>query len=200
MIKSNENIIGILAHVDAGKTTLTEAVLYRAGAIRRLGRVDKKDSWFDSHELERNRGITIFSKQNPFMLGEKKFTLVDTPGHVDFSAEMERTLGILDYAVLVIDGASGVQSHTETIWELLKEYKIPTFVFVNKTDRDGFDKERILHELKSKLCEECIDFNQEFDSMLEEVSMTSEEMLEAFLSGNNDKDFKAKVLTGFSVQ
>lgn len=188
MIKSNENTIGILAHVDAGKTTLTEAVLYRAGAIRRLGRVDKKDSWFDSHELERNRGITIFSKQNPFMLGEKKFTLVDTPGHVDFSAEMERTLGILDYAVLVIDGASGIQSHTETIWELLKEYKIPTFVFVNKTDRDGFDKESILHELKSKLCEECIDFNQEFDSMLEEVSMTSEEMLEAFLSGNNDKE------------
>ncbi len=188
MIKSNENIIGILAHVDAGKTTLTEAVLYRAGAIRRLGRVDKKDSWFDSHELERNRGITIFSKQNPFMLGEKKFTLVDTPGHVDFSAEMERTLGILDYAMLVIDGASGVQSHTETIWELLKEYKIPTFIFVNKTDRDGFDKESILHELKSKLCEECVDFNQEFDSLLEEVSMTSEEMLEAFLSGNNDKE------------
>ena len=149
MITANENTIGILAHVDAGKTTLTEAVLYRAGAIRRLGRVDKKDSWFDSHALERSRGITIFSKQNPFTLGKKFFTLVDTPGHVDFSAEMERTLGVLDYAVLVIDGISGVQSHTETIWQLLNEYKIPVFIFVNKSDRDGFDKSAVMTELKN---------------------------------------------------
>lgn len=189
MIKSNENIIGILAHVDAGKTTLTEAVLYRAGAIRRLGRVDKKDSWFDSHELERSRGITIFSKQNPFMLGDKKFTLVDTPGHVDFSAEMERTLSILDYAVLVIDGVSGVQSHTETILSLLREYNIPVFIFINKTDREGVNKSSLLKELKGKLGEECIDFNQSSDAILEEVSMTSEEMLEAFLSGNSDEGF-----------
>ena len=188
MIKSNENIIGILAHVDAGKTTLTEAILYKAGAIRRLGRVDKKDSWFDSHELERSRGITIFSKQNPFMLGDKKFTLVDTPGHVDFSAEMERTLGILDYAVLVIDGASGIQSHTETIWDLLREYSIPVFIFINKADRDGFDKLRLLAEIKSKLCEECIDFSQS-ETMLEEISMTDENMLDAFLSGNTDEEF-----------
>lgn len=189
MIKSNESIIGILAHVDAGKTTLTEAVLYRAGAIRRLGRVDKKDSWFDSHELERSRGITIFSKQNPFTLGKKNFTLVDTPGHVDFSAEMERTLGILDYAVLVIDGAGGVQSHTETIWSLLKEYNIPVFVFVNKMDRDGLDKAALLAELKTKLGEECVDFTQEKNSMLEEISMTNEEMLNAFLDGNGDETF-----------
>ncbi len=189
MIRANESIIGILAHVDAGKTTLTEAVLFRAGAIRRLGRVDKKDSWFDSHALERSRGITIFSKQNPFKLNEKSFTLVDTPGHVDFSAEMERTLGILDYAVLVIDGASGVQSHTETIWELLKEYKIPVFIFVNKMDRDGLDKASLILELKKKLSEECVDFTQEKSFVLEEVSMLSEDMLDAFLSGNADENF-----------
>lgn len=189
MIRANESIIGILAHVDAGKTTLTEAVLFRAGAIRRLGRVDKKDSWFDSHELERSRGITIFSKQNPFTLGNKNFTLVDTPGHVDFSAEMERTLGVLDYAVLVIDGASGVQSHTETIWHLLSEYKIPVFIFVNKTDREGVDKVSLLAELKANLSEECIDFTQERETMLEEISMLSEDMLDAFLSGNTDESF-----------
>ena len=130
-MRSKESVIVILAHVDAGKTTLTEAILYRSGVIRRLGRVDKKDSHFDSHELERNRGITIFSKQNPFTIGEKQFTLIDTPGHIDFSAEMERTLSVLDYAVLVIDGTVGIQSHTETILQLLCEYNIPVFIFVN---------------------------------------------------------------------
>lgn len=189
MIQSNENTIGILAHVDAGKTTLTEAVLFKAGAIRRLGRVDKKDSWFDSHELERNRGITIFSKQNPFTLGKKHFTLVDTPGHVDFSAEMERTLGVLDYAVLVIDGISGVQSHTETIWQLLEEYKIPVFIFVNKSDRDGFDKTAVLSELKSVLSDGCADFNEEIsEAQAEEISMFSEKILEAFLDGKTDEN------------
>lgn len=186
-MKSKESIIGILAHVDAGKTTLTEAVLYRTGAIRRLGRVDKKDSHFDSHELERSRGITIFSKQNPFVLGDKNFTLVDTPGHVDFSAEMERTLGILDYAVLVIDGISSVQSHTETIWQLLSEYNIPVFIFVNKTDRDGFDKLVLMNDLKSRLSDLCIDFTQKKESFDEEISMINEEILEAFLEGNTDE-------------
>ena len=186
---SKENIIGILAHVDAGKTTLTEAILFKTGEIRRLGRVDKKDTRFDSHELERNRGITIFSKQNPFTLGEKKFTLVDTPGHVDFSAEMERTLGILDYAVLVVDGTSGVQSHTETIWQLLKEYEIPVFIFVNKTDRDGFRKSEMMEEIKKRFGNECIDFTEEKEIFDEEISMISEEMLEAFLEGNCDKNF-----------
>ncbi len=188
-MRANESIIGILAHVDAGKTTLTEAVLYGTGAIRRLGRVDKKDSHFDSHELERSRGITIFSKQNPFSVGGKNFTLVDTPGHVDFSAEMERTLGVLDYAVLVIDGVSGVQSHTETIWHLLSEYNVPTFVFVNKTDREGFDKLSVMKALKSELSSLCIDFTQEKDSFDEEISMISEEMLEAFLEGKPDENF-----------
>lgn len=189
MIKAKENTIGILAHVDAGKTTLTEAVLFKAGAIRRLGRVDKKDSWFDSHELERNRGITIFSKQNPFTLGEKHFTLVDTPGHIDFSAEMERTLGVLDYAVLVIDGISGVQSHTETIWQLLEEYKIPVFIFVNKSDRDGFDKSAVISELKSILSDSCADFGETIDeAQAEEISMHSEKILEAFLEGKTDEN------------
>lgn len=188
-MRADESIIGILAHVDAGKTTLTEAVLYRAGAIRRLGRVDKKDSHFDSHELERSRGITIFSKQNPFALGEKNFTLVDTPGHTDFSAEMERTLGVLDYAVLVIDGTVGIQSHTETIWQLLSEYNIPVFIFVNKIDRDGFDKSLLMENLKSRFSNQCIDFTQEKDTFDEEISMISEEMLEAFLEGNANDDF-----------
>lgn len=195
MICSNESIIGIVAHVDAGKTTLTEAMLYKAGAIRRLGRVDKKDSWFDSHELERSRGITIFSKQNPFSLGEKKFTLVDTPGHVDFSAEMERTLGILDYAVLVIDGSSGIQSHTETIWQLLEEYTVPIFIFINKTDREGVEKTSLMEELKSRLSSQCVDFTQEKSALDEELSMISVEMLEAVLEGNADESFCKKEIS-----
>lgn len=183
-MRSKESIIGILAHVDAGKTTLTEAVLFRTGVIRRLGRVDKKDSHFDSHELERNRGITIFSKQNPFQLGEKHFTLIDTPGHVDFSAEMERTLGVLDYAVLVVDGVAGIQSHTETIWQLLCEYEIPVFIFINKADRDGFNKDALLKEIKSRFGNECVDFTQEKDNLNEEFSMLNEELLEAYLDGS----------------
>lgn len=184
---SGETVIGILAHVDAGKTTLTEAMLYRAGAIRRLGRVDKKDSYFDSHQLERNRGITIFSKQNPFMLNDKKFTLIDTPGHVDFSAEMERTLGVLDYAVLVIDGTSGVQSHTETIWQLLSQYNIPVFVFINKSDRDGFSKEKMSENLKARLKGTFVDFTSEKDVFDEEISMVNEDLLETFLEGTTDE-------------
>ncbi len=186
-MRSKESIIGILAHVDAGKTTLTEAILYRTGVIRRLGRVDKKDSHFDSHELERNRGITIFSKQNPFTIGEKQFTLIDTPGHIDFSAEMERTLNILDYAVLVIDGAVGIQSHTETIWQLLNEYNIPVFIFVNKADRDGFDKTILLDELKTRFSNECVDFTIDNEDFNEEISMVSEELLELFLEENVDE-------------
>lgn len=187
-MRSMENTIGILAHVDAGKTTLTEAILYRTGVIRRLGRVDKKDSHFDSHTLERNRGITIFSKQNPFSIGEKQFTLIDTPGHIDFSAEMERTLSVLDYAVLVIDGAVGIQSHTETIWQLLGEYNIPVFIFANKADRDGFDKSALLNELRTRLGSECVDFTQEKENFNEEISMASEELLEIFLDGTTDEN------------
>lgn len=186
-MRAKESIIGILAHVDAGKTTLTESILYRTGAIRRLGRVDKKDSHFDSHQLERTRGITIFSKQNPFTIGERQFTLVDTPGHIDFSAEMERTLGVLDYAVLVIDGAVGIQSHTETIWQLLDEYNIPVFIFVNKADRDGFDKNALFKEIKARFGSGCIDFTQGKEDFNEEISMVSEDLLEMFLEENTDE-------------
>ena len=125
-------VIGILAHVDAGKTTLAEGILYQGGSIRKLGRVDHRDAFLDTYELERARGITIFSKQALVTLGEKAVTLLDTPGHVDFSAEMERTLQVLDYAVLVISGADGVQGHVETLWRLLSRYQIPTFLFINK--------------------------------------------------------------------
>ena len=124
--------LGLLAHVDSGKTTLSESILYMSGAIRSLGRVDHKDAFLDTHELERQRGITIFAKQAVFPLGDTEVTLLDTPGHVDFSAEMERTLQVLDYAVLVINGASGGQGHTVTLWKLLERYGIPVFLFINK--------------------------------------------------------------------
>ena len=183
-------VLGILAHVDAGKTTLTEALLYRTGAIRRLGRVDRKDSWFDSHELERKRGITIFSKQNPFELGGKNFTLIDTPGHVDFSAEMERTLSVLDYAVLVIDGVSGIQAHTETLNDLLSEYKIPTFIFINKTDREQCNTQKVLDSLKIRFDDFCIDFTDPSarTAQIEEVSMLSEEWMEDLLGGDESEE------------
>ena len=128
-------VVGILAHVDAGKTTLSEGILYLTGKIRKLGRVDHKDAYLDTYNLERERGITIFSKQAEFELGNRGITLLDTPGHVDFSAEMERTLQVLDYAILVINGADGVQGHTMTLWRLLARYQIPTFLFINKMDQ-----------------------------------------------------------------
>ena len=143
-------VIGILAHVDAGKTTLSESILYTCGAIRKIGRVDHKDAFLDTFELERERGITIFSKQAVFELGDMQVTLLDTPGHVDFSAEMERTLQVLDYAILVISGADGVQGHTQTLWKLLKRYRIPTFIFVNKMDQPGTDEAMLMEELKKR--------------------------------------------------
>ena len=132
--------MGILAHVDAGKTTLSEGILYTCKAIRKLGRVDHQDAFLDTNTLERNRGITIFSKQAECTLGEFGITLLDTPGHVDFSAEMERTLQVLDYGILVISGADGVQGHTETLWRLLSRYQIPVFLFINKMDQPGTDQ------------------------------------------------------------
>ena len=150
--------IGILAHVDAGKTTLSEALLYRAGAIRRLGRVDHQDAFLDTDAMERQRGITIFSKQAVLELGETRVTLLDTPGHVDFSAEMERTLQVLDCAVLVISGTDGVQGHTRTLWDLLERYQVPTFLFINKMDLAGADRAALLAHLKDKLSGGCVDF------------------------------------------
>ncbi len=183
-MKTNKIVAGILAHVDSGKTTLAESMLYLSKAIRKFGRVDHKDAFFDSDALERARGITIFSKQAQFCVGDKEICLLDTPGHVDFSAEMERTLQVLDYAILVISATDGVQGHTMTLWQLLRRYEIPTFLFVNKMDRDSADKDWVLGELQKKLDTGCIDFSmQKEDEALfwETAAMCSEEALELFL-------------------
>ena len=175
-------VIGILAHVDAGKTTLSEGLLYESGSIRSMGRVDNKDAFLDTHELERDRGITIFSKQAVFAFEDMEVTLLDTPGHVDFSAEMERTLQVLDYAVLVISGADGVQGHTQTLWRLLKKYQIPVFLFINKMDQDGTDKELLLEELKKYLDEGCVDFSmQDGGNFYENIAVSDEQLLDEYL-------------------
>lgn len=175
--------IGLLAHVDAGKTTLAESLLYHTGAIRKMGRVDHQNAFLDTYELERARGITIFSKQAGFTLGDREVVLLDTPGHVDFSAEMERTLQILDYAVLIIGGTDGVQGHVETLWRLLRQYKIPVFLFINKMDQDGANSAEILKELQSRLDEKCIDFtaSQPQEEFMENLAMCDETVLETYL-------------------
>lgn len=172
-------VVGILAHVDSGKTTLSEAMLYTAGKIRKLGRVDHKDAYLDTDVQERERGITIFSKQAVFTYDDMEITLLDTPGHVDFSAEMERTLQVLDYAVLVINGMDGVQSHTDTLWKLLKRYEIPTFLFVNKMDMDGADKDAIFQNIRKKLDGDCVDFSSEDRD--EQIAMADERLLDTYL-------------------
>ncbi|HWQ29963.1 MAG TPA: translation factor GTPase family protein, partial [Negativicutes bacterium] len=175
-------VIGILAHVDAGKTTLSEGILYICGKIGKLGRVDNKDAYLDTYELEKARGITIFSKQAVFEAGGILITLLDTPGHVDFSAEMERTLQVLDYAVLVISGADGVQGHTKTLWRLLDMYQIPVFLFVNKMDQNGTDKEKLIADMKKQLGDGCIEFGQGATAgFFEQLAMCDEVMMEAYL-------------------
>ena len=174
--------VGLLAHVDAGKTTLAESILYLTGSIRKPGRVDHQDAFLDTYDLERERGITIFSKQAEVKLGEKEVTLLDTPGHVDFSAEMERTLQILDYAVLVISGADGVQGHVQTLWRLLTRYKIPVFLFINKMDQEGTDRQKLLEELQKRLDERCIAFEEEQEAFYENLAMSDEAVLEKYLS------------------
>ncbi|MCQ4636943.1 TetM/TetW/TetO/TetS family tetracycline resistance ribosomal protection protein [Anaerovorax odorimutans] len=176
--------LGILAHVDAGKTTLSEALLYSSGSLRKIGRVDHGDAFLDTDSLERKRGITIFSKQARFVLGKKEVTLLDTPGHVDFSSEMERTLQVMDYAILVINGADGVQSHTLTLWKLLGHYGIPVFLFVNKMDQPATDKNKRMDELKKRLDDRCVDFGAEKENealFCEELAMCSEELMEEYL-------------------
>ena len=174
--------IGIMAHVDAGKTTLSEALLYLSGAVRTLGRVDHADAFLDTFALERERGITIFSKQAQLTAGARVFTLLDTPGHVDFSAEMERTLQVLDCAILVISGTDGVQSHTETLWRLLRRYEVPVFLFVNKMDLAGADREAVLEQLKARLDENCVPFDGEQDeAWMEELGTCDEALMETFL-------------------
>ena len=173
-------VVGITAHVDSGKTSLSEAMLYLSGAIQKLGRVDHKDAYLDTHELERRRGITIFSKQARFSYNDMDLTLLDTPGHADFSAEMERVLHVLDYAILVVSGTDGVQAHTETVWRLLKRYHVPTFLFVNKMDLDNASKVNVLNDLKRSLSENCIDFTKR-PSLYEDIAMCSEEALEEYM-------------------
>lgn len=199
-------VIGILAHVDAGKTTMSEAILYETGKLKKMGRVDNRDAFLDTFALERARGITIFSKQAVFPLGDASVTLLDTPGHVDFSAEMERTLQVLDYAVLIVSGADGVQGHTETLWRLLRRYRIPVFVFVNKMDQKGTDQEAVLASLKERLDHGVVDFSgvsgggdiltfldeasaestaavcRNPEETAEEIATCDEELLEAYLA------------------
>lgn len=172
-------VVGILAHVDSGKTTLSEAMLYTAGKIRKLGRVDHKDAYLDTDAQERERGITIFSKQAVFTYDGMEITLLDTPGHVDFSAEMERTLQVLDYAILVINGMDGVQSHTDTLWKLLKRYEIPTFIFVNKMDMEGTDKDAVFPNIRKKLDGDCVDFSS--GDRDEQIAMADERLLDTYL-------------------
>ena len=175
-------VTGILAHVDSGKTTLSEALLYKLKEIRKQGRVDHKDTFLDTHTLERARGITIFSKQAVFRTENCSFTLLDTPGHVDFSSEMERTLNVLDYAILVINGAEGVQSHTLTLWRLLEKYGVPTFIFINKSDLAGADKAARISELKNRLSEGCVDFLADRDELYDELAMCDEQLMEKVLA------------------
>ena len=195
---SRKNCIGVIAHVDAGKTTLSEALLYLSGSIRKAGRVDNRDAFLDNYELERERGITIFSKQARFDWKSLAVTLVDTPGHVDFSAEMERTLQVLDAAVLVVSGADGIQGHTRTLAYLLKRYGIPTFLFINKMDQPGCDRSALLSELKEGLDEGCVDFSdfregssEENAGIYEEIAacaIDSEEALDRFLETGRVED------------
>lgn len=178
----NRLIFGILAHVDAGKTTLSEGLMYKSGAIRKIGRVDNKDAHLDTNELERARGITIFSSQAELKIDDLDITLLDTPGHVDFSAEMERTLRVLDYAILIISGADGVQGHTETLWKLLREYNVPVFIFVNKMDQNGTDKEKILEDIREKLTDSCVDFTDtDSEEFYENIAMSDEHVMEDYL-------------------
>ena len=188
MEQLNTTVAGIVAHVDAGKTTLAESLLYLTGETRRLGRVDHKDAFLDTHALEKDRGITIFSKQAQLKLQQRNLTLLDTPGHVDFSAEMERTLSVLDYAILVISVADGVSGHVQTLWRLLKQYRIPVFLFINKMDQQGADAEAALAELQKRLDERCVAFHgagilgpDTENVFYEKLAETDELLLEQFL-------------------
>ena len=180
-VKKTPCNLGLLAHVDAGKTTLSEALLYVSGTRRSFGRVDHRDAFLDTHDLERSRGITIFSKQARMETDSRQLTLMDTPGHVDFSTEAERVLPVLDCAVLVISGTDGVQSHTVTLWKLLERYDVPTFLFINKMDLPGTDKEALLRQLQSQLSAGCVDFTAEEEAVAESCAMCDEALLETYL-------------------
>lgn len=187
-------VTGILAHVDAGKTTLSEALLYATGNVRKLGRVDHGDAFLDTNTMERQRGITIFTEPAIITTPNLTLTLLDTPGHVDFSAEMERTLAVLDYAILVISGADGIQGHTETLWRLLKRYNVPTFIFVNKMDAPAADRTKLLNQLKKRFSDGCIDFTGAHDDnaaladVMEDIAMQSETAMESYLESGTIPD------------
>lgn len=187
-------VTGILAHVDAGKTTLSEALLYTTGNVRKLGRVDHGDAFLDTNTMERQRGITIFTEPAIITTPNLTLTLLDTPGHVDFSAEMERTLAVLDYAILVISGADGIQGHTETLWRLLKRYNVPTFIFINKMDAPAADKTKLLNQLKKRFSDGCIDFTGAHDDnaaladVMEDIAMQSETAMESYLESGTIPD------------
>ncbi len=187
-------VTGILAHVDAGKTTLSEALLYATGNVRKLGRVDHGDAFLDTNTMERQRGITIFTEPAIITMPNLTLTLLDTPGHVDFSAEMERTLAVLDYAILVISGADGIQGHTETLWRLLKRYNVPTFIFVNKMDALAADRTKLLNQLKKRFSDGCIDFTGAHDDnaaladVMEDIAMQSETAMESYLESGTIPD------------
>ncbi|MBR4959681.1 MAG: TetM/TetW/TetO/TetS family tetracycline resistance ribosomal protection protein [Clostridia bacterium] len=187
-------VIGILAHVDAGKTTLSEALLYAAGKIKTFGRVDWRNTYLDTHSLERERGITIFSKQALFSYGNMEITLLDTPGHVDFSAEAERTLAVLDYAILVISGSEGVQAHTQTLWQLLERYRVPTFLFITKMDLAGSDAAGVMADLSSNLDSGCVNFSDPAD-LEERISICDEALFERYMTGESITDTDIGVLT-----
>lgn len=194
-------VIGILAHVDSGKTTLSEAMLYTSGAIRKLGRVDRKDAFLDNDPIERDRGITIFSKQAVFSHGDISYTLLDTPGHVDFSGETERTLSVIDAAVLVISAVDGVQSHTLTLWRLLRRYDIPVFIFINKTDMPNADKAFALRSAQGKLSPGCVDMTLAQDELCDALSLTSESLMEEYLETGaiSDEAIKRSTALGDTV-
>ena len=192
--------IGVMAHVDAGKTTLLEAMLFKGGATRRLGRVDHQDAFLDTDEQERARGITIFSKQAELALPEASITFLDTPGHVDFSAEMERTLQVLDFALLLVSGTDGVQSHTRTLWQLLRRYRIPTFLFVNKMDLPGKGKDGIMEELRRELSEGCVAFDEGTSALYEELALLDEGLMEQVLETGKLEDAQiAELIAGRRV-
>lgn len=191
--------IGVLAHVDAGKTTFSEQILYHTNSIRNRGRVDHKTSFLDSHNIEKERGITVFSDQAVFEIGKSKYYLVDTPGHVDFSCEMERAIGIMDYAIIVISAVEGVQSHTETVWKLLRKYKVPTFFFINKLDRTGADLERVINEIKENLTQNvcCIDSIVDIkEEVIEFIAERDEKLLEKYFNGEYNKQLWIDKLKG----
>lgn len=177
--------VGVVAHVDSGKTTLSENILFKAGSIRNMGRVDHGNTFFDNFSLERERGITIFSKQAKLQLGDKIYTLLDTPGHIDFQAEMERALQVLDYAILVISGADGIQGHTLTLWKLLQRYEVPCFIFVNKMDQPGIDRDKLISDLQARLSEGCINMRS---SGLEELAVLDEQIMDYYLENNDIKE------------